>query len=226
MLNTLRAASGMPGVAGSDDCARCSGNERQSIAMVLAMVSHHSSGKVDTANGASRGKATATRTGGRDGVVTEPEPQGQERPRTFPWRSQVAPEPQPLLHLGVGEVHDGPLVSFLLQRALLERREEEELDEARRDSVPCSPCLRRDARPSRWSDTELAWRLSLRRTKGRGRRGGRKRLLELPHSPCIAALVVDSSGMFLVLLVTFFFVLCSLRSSSGLRCPASCPVWT
>ena len=29
------------------------------------------------------------------------------------------------MHLGVGEVHDGPLVSFLLQRALLERREEE-----------------------------------------------------------------------------------------------------
>ena len=30
------------------------------------------------------------------------------------------------MHLGVSEVHDGPLVSFLLQRALLERREEEE----------------------------------------------------------------------------------------------------
>ena len=38
-----------------------------------------------------------------------------------------------MLHLGVGEVHDGPLVSFLLQRALQERREEEELDEARRE---------------------------------------------------------------------------------------------
>ena len=32
------------------------------------------------------------------------------------------------MHLGVGEVHDGPLVSFLLQRALLERRKEEELE--------------------------------------------------------------------------------------------------
>ena len=100
--------------------------ERQSIAMVLATVSHHLSGKVDTANGASRGKTTATRTGGR-GLLSEPEPQGQERPRTFPRRSQVAPEPRPLVHLGVGEVHDGPLVSFLLQHALLERRKEEEV---------------------------------------------------------------------------------------------------
>ena len=43
----------------------------------------------------------------------------------------------------------------------------------------------------------------------------------------MAALVVDSgSGMFLVLLVTFFFALCFLRSSTGLRCLASWPVWT
>ena len=34
--------------------------------------------------------------GGRPGVLTEPEPQGQERPRTF-LRSQVAPEPRALL---------------------------------------------------------------------------------------------------------------------------------
>ena len=34
-------------------------HERQSIAMVLATVSHHSSGKVDTANGASRRKSRA-----------------------------------------------------------------------------------------------------------------------------------------------------------------------
>ena len=64
--------------------------------------------------------------GRRPGVLTEPEPQGQERPRTFPRCSQVAPEPRPLVHLGVGEVHDGPLVSFFLQRALFERRKEEE----------------------------------------------------------------------------------------------------
>ena len=38
--------------------------------------------------------------------------------------------------------------------------------------------------------------------------------------------VNTGSGMFLVLLVTFFFVLCSLQSSSGLRCPASWRVWT
>ena len=61
---------------------------------------------------------------GRPGVLSEPEP-GKERPWTFPGRSQVAPEPQPLVHLGVGEVHDGPLVSSLLQRMLLERKEEE-----------------------------------------------------------------------------------------------------
>ena len=93
------------------------------------------------------GKTTATRTGGRPGLLSEPEPQGQERPRTFPRRSQVAPEPRPLVHLGVGEVHDGPLVSFLLQRALQKRREEEELDEARRElrALLAVPAPRRSA---------------------------------------------------------------------------------
>ena len=53
------------------------------------------------------------------------------------------------MHLGVGDMHDGPLVSFLLQRALQERREEEEeLDEARRElrallAVPCAATLGR-----------------------------------------------------------------------------------
>ena len=48
-----------------------------------------------------------------------------------------------------------------------------------------------------------------------------------PLALCVPALVVDSgSGTFLVFLVTFLLALCSLRSSSGLRCPASWPVWT
>ena len=34
-------------------------------------------------------------------------PQGQERPWTFIRRLQVVPEPQPLVHFGAGEVHDG-----------------------------------------------------------------------------------------------------------------------
>ena len=58
----------------------------------------------------------------------------------------------------------------------------------------------------------------------RGRRG-RRRLLKL--LPLVAALVVDSgSGVFLIFLMTFFFALCFLRSLTGLRCPASWPVWT
>ena len=68
---------------------------------------------------------------------------------TFPRRSQIAFEPQPLVHLGVGEVHDGPLVSFLLQRALQERRKEEEkeLEQARREllSLLAVPAPRRTA---------------------------------------------------------------------------------
>ena len=100
-------------------------HERQTVAVELAAALHHSrDGGRETYNGLWAPKTASL--GGRPGVLTEPKPQGQERPRTFPRRSQVAPEPRPLLHLGVGEVHDGPLVSFLFQRALLERREEEE----------------------------------------------------------------------------------------------------
>ena len=100
-------------------------HERQTVAMELAAALHHSrDGGRETYYGLRAPKTASS--GGRPGVLTEPEPQGQERPWTFPRRSQVAREPQPLLHLGVGEVHDGPLVSFLLQRALLARRKEEE----------------------------------------------------------------------------------------------------
>ena len=98
---------------------------RQTVAMELAALLHHSrDGGRETYYGLRAPKTASS--GGRPSVLTEPEPQGEERPRTFPRRSQVAPEPRPLVHLSVGEVHDGPLVSFLLQRALLERREEEE----------------------------------------------------------------------------------------------------
>ena len=103
-------------------------HERQTVAMELAAALHHSrDGGRETYYGL-RAPETAS-SGGRPGVLTEPESQGQERPWTFPRRSQVALEPQPLLHLGVCEVHDGPLVSFLLLRALQERREEEEGEE-------------------------------------------------------------------------------------------------
>ena len=65
--------------------------------------------------------------------------------------------------------------------------------------------------------------------EGRGRRGGSEGLLVPLQIPCVAALVVDSgSGMLAVLVfpVMFLFALCSLRSSSGLRCSASWPAWT
>ena len=52
--------------------------------------------------------------GGAPDELVEPGAQGQERPWTLPRRLQLAPEPQPLVHVGVGEVHDGPLVSFSL----------------------------------------------------------------------------------------------------------------
>ena len=96
-------------------------HERQTVAMELAAALHHSrDGERATFYGLRAPKTASS--GERPGVLTEPEPQGQERPWTFPRRSQVAPEPQPLLHLGVGEVHDGPQVAFLLQHALLERK--------------------------------------------------------------------------------------------------------
>ena len=63
---------------------------------------------------------------------------------------------------------------------------------------------------------------------GRGRRGVRGGLLE-PLPALVAALVVDNdSGILAMLdfLVMFLHALCSLRSSSGLRCSASRPVWT
>ena len=101
--------------------------ERQTVATELAAALHHSRDRGRVTNYGLRAPKTAS-SGRRHGVLTEPEPQGQERIRNFPRRSQVAPEPKPLVHLGVGEVHDGPLVSFLLQRALLERRKEEELE--------------------------------------------------------------------------------------------------
>ena len=64
---------------------------------------------------------------------------------------------------------------------------------------------------------------------GRGRRGGRDDFLALRVLSFVTALVVESdSGMLsmLVFLVTYLFALSSFRLSSGLRCPASRPVWT
>ena len=100
-------------------------HERQTVAVELAAALHHSRDGGRETNYGLRAPKTAS-PGRRPGVLTEREPQGQERQRTFLRRSQAAPEPQPLLHLGVGEVHNGPLVSFFIQRALQERREEEE----------------------------------------------------------------------------------------------------
>ena len=64
--------------------------------------------------------------------------------------------------------------------------------------------------------------------KRRKRKKRRKRLVPLQILR-VAALVVDSgSGMLamLVFRVMLLYALCSLRSSSGLRCSASWPVWT
>ena len=76
----------------------------------------------------------------------------------------------------------------------------------------------------RWSKRDSS--LSATR-EGRGRRGGRGGRLVPPLF--VAALVVDNdSGMLamLVFLVMFPYALCSLRSSSGLRCSSSWPVCT
>ena len=82
-------------------------HERQTVAMELAAALHHSrDGGRETYYGLRAPKTASS--GGRPGVLTEPEPQGQERPWTVPRSSQVAPAQQPLLHLGVGEVHDSP----------------------------------------------------------------------------------------------------------------------
>ena len=140
-------------------------HERQTVAMELSAALHHS------------------RNGGRESncFLTEPEPQGQERPRTFPRRSQVAPEPRPLVHL---DVH-----------ALLVRRKEEE--EERKAGFA------RKVEESRQESLARA-----RGQRGRGRRGGRGGRLGPPLALFVAALDVDiGSGLLvlLVLLVLFLF---------------------
>ena len=90
---------------------------------------------------------------------------------------------------------------------------------------------RRSGGRPRWRS--IAWRpwrapVSSTGPRGKERRGGRDDFFALRVLSFMAALVVDSgSGMLamLVFLVTFF-ALCFLRSSAGLRCPASWPVWT
>ena len=71
-------------------------HERQTVAMELAAAIHHSRDGGRVTNCGLRAPKTAS-SGRRPGVLTEPDPQGQERPRTFPRHSQVASEPQPLL---------------------------------------------------------------------------------------------------------------------------------
>ena len=111
-------------------------------------------------------------------------------------------------------MHDDATVQYLLKQSLLarqaeldrrKRRVEEEEKKAR-----CSPCLRRAARPSRRRGFEPAGRFLVLRTRGKGRRGGRKRLLEpLPILRFAALIVNNGSGMcWLVLLVTILLVLC------------------
>ena len=179
-------------------------HERQTVAMELAAALHHSRDGGRETNYGLRAPKTAS-LGWRPGVLTEPEPQGQERPWTFPRRSQVPPEPQPLLHLGVGEVHDGTLVSFLLQRALQERREEEE-------------------RRMLEEQEKLNFLRAVAQVAKRKRKKRRKRRTPPPLALFVVALDVDNgSGMLvlLVLLVMFLFALCSLRLTTGPRCLAS-----
>ena len=147
----------------------------------------------------------------------------------FPSASQVAPEPQPLLHLGAGEVHDGPLVSFLLQRALQERREEEEerrmLEEQEElNFLRAVPPERRtpqqvqrttDVLKQRWAKRKRKKRRKRRtpRTSSRSLRG-RARRRQRRHA------------RFASFAVMFLFALCSLRLTTGPRCLASWLVWT
>ena len=126
-------------------------------------------------------------------------------------------------------MHDDATVQYLLKQSLLERQaeldrrkrrvekeekkakeKEEELEQATRNSVRCSPCLRRAARPSRRRGFEPAGRFLVLRKRGKGRRGGRKRLLEpLPILRFAALIVINGSGMcWPVLLVTLLLVLC------------------
>ena len=98
------------------------------------------------------------------------------------------------MHLGVGDVHDGPLVSFLLQHALLERRKEEDLEvlqRKRHELVALLDVPRERKTPDQHSSFQALTRevyASKRKRKKRRKRG-------LPRtsspSPC---LVVDSGS--------------------------------
>ena len=69
------------------------------VRMALAEALHHRCGVEPTE--AKRGQNTASAAGRRPDELVEPGAQGQERSWTFfPRRLQVAPEPQPLAHLG------------------------------------------------------------------------------------------------------------------------------
>ena len=88
---------------------------------------------------------------------------------------------------------------------------------------------RRSGERRRWrSFARRPWRALVSSTgpRGRGRRFGSVAFLVPPFLVVAAHVVDNGSGMFLVLLVTFFSALCFLRSSTGLRCLASWPVWT
>ena len=90
-------------------------------------------------------------------------------------------------------------------------------DEARRDlrALLGMPAPRRTAEQVERHRACMA--VTVRRTKGRGRRGGRKRLLEPLHTPCVAVLVVDFDSCMILAGFTggMQVVLCSILSLTG-----------
>ena len=195
-------------------------HERQTVAMELAAALHHSrDGGLGTSEGL-RAQKTAS-SGGRPGVLTGPKPQLVDA--VLSYRAASAPLLAPPSLAAVpddDEIARGFLEETALKspeqvermrRVEKERKRKEEEKEMQdmfaRRTVPHPPRLRG------------------KRKKGRRRRSFRRLL----RAPLVAALVVDSGSgtlALLVFLVTFFFALCSLRLSSGLRCSASWPFCT
>ena len=186
--------------------------ERQTVAMDLAAALHHSRDVGLGTNDGLRAQTTAS-SGKRPGVLTEPEPQGGAVTVGY-----VA-APVPTLALSVlagsaGEAVDDRSLRFLLGRSLAEKEEEEEEEKRRKEKVEfCQASLAR-ARELYGSKRKRKKRRKRRtpQTSSRSLHGGARRQKRQWH-------VSGSPGDVLL-------VLCSLRSSTGLRCLASWPIWT
>ena len=155
-------------------------HERMTVAMELAAATHHSfpkGGWPDTTHDALRGQKTASSAGAHPGVLKEPE---------VPWEAATVgyvAAPGPLLAVPVlagGDGVDGTALSFLVQRAVEDRKREEEEKERKKKEAQEKADLELAKRDPWWAQHLYKASSSSKRKRKKRRKRRTARTSSLP----------------------------------------------